>query len=347
MFARLCLLSAIALGAVSESSWAKEGIRWAADVPRARQEAAQTGRLVLLHFWAPWCGPCRRLEKTVFVRPSVARALESHFVAVKVNIDKQPALARKYGVRQIPCDVIITPGGQVVGKTISPASPQAYSAKLAQIARRAMPSPPAAMVAQKAPPAASRSAPAAPGLTGPSVPAATRPMAFPTVGARAPAMPARPRYAQAAQPPAGSAPAGPALPGTTAPARPRLPWPLALDGYCVVTLVEQGRWVRGNPQFGIRHRGQLYLFAGPQQKDRFWQNPEGYAPVLSGYDVVVYLEQGHLVSGKRRFGVFYQGRIYLFANEHTLRKFELQPERYAPEVLRRVAMMDQWNRSRR
>ncbi len=350
MFTRWSFLVLVALVLVGSTAPAKEAIRWAADVPRARQQAAQTGRLVLLHFWAPWCGPCRRLEKTVFVRPSVAKALESHFVAVKVNVDQQPALAKKYGVRQIPCDVIITPSGQLVGKTISPAAPQAYTSKLVSIARRAVPPGQATLVAQGRAAAEPPSAPRGVAV-GPSVPAASRPMAFPTAAAQAPVASA-PRYAQAAKPPTASAPAGPVLPGSgpagtqTSPG-PRLPWPLALDGYCVVTLVEQGRWVRGNPQFGIRHRGQLYLFAGPQQKDRFWQNPEGYAPVLSGYDVVVYLEQGHLVPGKRRHGVFYQGRIYLFSNEHTLRKFEMQPERYAPEVLRRVAMMDQWSRLRR
>ena len=353
MSARLFFLTLIATVALAPAAAAKDAIGWAADVARARQQASQTNRLVLLHFWAPWCGPCRRLEKTVFVRPSVARTVESYFVPVKINIDQHPELAKRYGVRQIPYDVIITPSGQVVGQTISPASPQGYSSKLVQIARRAGIQPPQTLLAGKNRPGVRPQTAGVSAAPGPSVPAASRPMGFPAAGAAGAALPPQRRYAQAATPGAGNAPAGPSLraPGSTLPpvaaGRTRLPWPLALDGYCVVTLVEQGRWVAGNPRFGIRHRGQLYLFAGRREKERFWQNPEGYAPVLSGYDVVTYLEQGHLVPGKRRHGVFYQGRIYLFANEQTLRKFELQPEHYAPEVLRRTAMMDQWSRSQR
>ncbi len=352
MSARFLSLVLLVAVAVPQAALAKEAIGWTADVARARQLASQTNRLVLLHFWAPWCGPCRRLEKTVFVRPSVARTVESYFVPVKINIDQHPELAKRYGVRQIPYDVIITPSGQVVGQTISPASPQGYSSKLVQIARRAGVQPPQTLLAGSPRPASRQQAPGVAAAPGPSVPAASRPMGFPAGGAAGAVVPPQRRYAQAAVAGSVAASSGPSLRGPTgtspaAAGRGRLPWPLALDGYCVVTLVEQGRWVAGNPRFGVRHRGQLYLFAGRKEKERFWQNPEGYAPVLSGYDVVRYLEQGHLVPGKRRHGVFYQGRIYLFANEQTLRKFEQQPERYAPEVLRRVAMMDQWGRSQR
>jgi len=238
----------------------------------------------------------------VFVRPSVARTVESYFVPVKINIDQHPELAKRYGVRQIPYDVIITPSGQVVGQTISPASPQGYSSKLVQIARRAGVQPPQTLLAGSPRPATRQRPPGVAAAPGPSVPAASRPMGFPGAGAAGAVVPPQPRYAQATVAGTAAASAGPSLrapAGTppTAAGRSRLPWPLA--------------------------------------------------PVLSGYDVVSYLEQGHLVPGKRRHGVFYQGRIYLFANEQTLRKFELQPERYAPEVLRRVAMMDQWGRSQR
>ncbi|MHB0955554.1 MAG: DUF255 domain-containing protein [Pirellulaceae bacterium] len=110
--------------------------------------------------------------------------------------------------------------------------------------------------------------------------------------------------------------------------------PLALEGYCPVTLVEREKWVKGDPKYGAYHRGRTYLFAGPQEQARFL-DPAGhdkYAPALSGYDAVKYAEQGALVDGKRVHGVFYRGQVFLFADEAALQQFWTAPERYAPTV---------------
>ncbi len=107
---------------------------------------------------------------------------------------------------------------------------------------------------------------------------------------------------------------------------------LGLDGYCPVTLAEQEKWVKGDPKWGARHRGRLYLFVGPEQQQRFLENFNKYAPALSGYDPVQYSDHGLLVDGKRAHGVFYRGQIYLFADEAALQQFWAGPERYASAV---------------
>jgi YHS domain-containing protein len=108
--------------------------------------------------------------------------------------------------------------------------------------------------------------------------------------------------------------------------------PLGLDGYCPVTLVEQEKWVKGDPKWGARHRGRLYLFISPEAQQRFLENFDKYAPALSGYDAVKYSEHGQLVDGKRAHGVFYRNQIYLFADEAALQQFWAAPERYATAV---------------
>lgn len=108
--------------------------------------------------------------------------------------------------------------------------------------------------------------------------------------------------------------------------------PLGLDGYCSVQLSEQERWVAGDLRWGARHRGRTYLFAGPEEQRRFLADPDRYAPVLSGNDVVVAVEQGQMVPGRREHGAWYQGHVYLFAGEASFEKFSVNPHRYAASL---------------
>ncbi len=108
---------------------------------------------------------------------------------------------------------------------------------------------------------------------------------------------------------------------------------IALNGYCPVSLVEQEKWVQGDPRWGAVHRGRTYLFTGAEAQQRFLADFNKYAPALSGYDCVKYAEQGALVDGQRAHGVFYRGQIFLFADEAALRQFWSTPERFVPVVL--------------
>ena len=85
--------------------------------------------------------------------------------------------------------------------------------------------------------------------------------------------------------------------------------PLGLEGYCPVTLADRGVWTEGRAQWGVRHRGRTYLFAGPEQQQAFLTTPDRYAPALSGDDPVVAVEQGRIASGRRAYGVTYQSRM--------------------------------------
>jgi YHS domain-containing protein len=108
--------------------------------------------------------------------------------------------------------------------------------------------------------------------------------------------------------------------------------PLGLEGYCPVTLAERGVWTEGRAQWGVRHRGRTYLFAGPEQQQAFLATPDRCAPALSGDDPVVAVEQGKSTPGRRAYGVTYQSRMYLFASPESRTAFSGNPERYTASV---------------
>ncbi len=72
------------------------------------------------------------MERETFASRLFSRQIRGKFIAVKVNIDKQPGLAKRFAVQSLPTDLVITPTGQVLARSIGYQKRSDYFASLAR-----------------------------------------------------------------------------------------------------------------------------------------------------------------------------------------------------------------------
>jgi len=81
------------------------------------KDVLQSDKPVLVDFWAPWCAPCRMLAPTV---AAVAEKYNGNASVVKLNVDENPSVSQRYGIKGIPTLILFKNGKEeerVVGAT--------------------------------------------------------------------------------------------------------------------------------------------------------------------------------------------------------------------------------------
>jgi len=84
---------------------------------------------VIVDLWAEWCGPCRMLTPIV---EEMAKEYEGRAIVGKLNVDDNPAITAKYGVRNIPT-VLYFKGGEIADKQVGAVPKSALVGKLEKL----------------------------------------------------------------------------------------------------------------------------------------------------------------------------------------------------------------------
>jgi thioredoxin 1 len=87
------------------------------------KDVLQSDKPVLVDFWAAWCAPCRMLEPTV---DAVAEKYLANARVVKVNVDENPSISQRYGIKGIPT-LILFKGGKEEERVVGATSKEAIA----------------------------------------------------------------------------------------------------------------------------------------------------------------------------------------------------------------------------
>ena len=86
--------------------------------------------VMIVDFWAEWCGPCRAIGP---VLEDLARTSKGAVTLAKVNVDENPGLAARYGIRSIPT-ILFVKDGKVRDQVVGAVPKSQIQAKLATLA---------------------------------------------------------------------------------------------------------------------------------------------------------------------------------------------------------------------
>ena len=104
-------------------AYARNQIQWRS-YEDGKSLAQSESKKIFMNFRADWCTYCRTMEKETFTHTDIVSFLNSNFISIKVDVDRQKSLARKYNIQPIPDTWFLSESGEVIGNRPGYLSPQ-------------------------------------------------------------------------------------------------------------------------------------------------------------------------------------------------------------------------------
>ena len=89
-------------------------------------EYASAGKLMVLDFWAEWCGPCRMVSPII---DELSNEYEGRAIIGKMDVDNNDEVVSQFGIRNIPT-VLFLKNGQVVDRIVGATSKDKFVSKI-------------------------------------------------------------------------------------------------------------------------------------------------------------------------------------------------------------------------
>jgi thioredoxin 1 len=94
-----------------------------------KEEVVESDKVVLVDFWAPWCGPCQMMGPII---DELSSEMGDAFKIGKVNVDENPKSASDYGIMSIPA-IKVFKGGKIVKEFVGVQNKETLKAELKNI----------------------------------------------------------------------------------------------------------------------------------------------------------------------------------------------------------------------
>lgn len=107
-------------GLLSFRSDTSTEIQFSTSLKKAKEIAKKENKLLFVDNYATWCGPCKKLDATVFKDAEVAKYFNENFINVKIDVEKGegPAIQKQYKINSVPTLLFMDHNGTVKQRAI-------------------------------------------------------------------------------------------------------------------------------------------------------------------------------------------------------------------------------------